>query len=179
MSTINVDTINEYTTDNGVYIPDHVLQVVGATDATVASYTISADANQKLGSLEVTITPKSTSSKILLLATVQTGGRGRYNSLNFYRGSTVLGMSDQASGSRTNAGSYLNTGDFNDIIYQVMTTNMHFFDSPSSTSAITYSVHVTRRYSSDTIYYNRPENDTDAGYIMRTRSTITAIEVGG
>jgi len=179
MSTINVDTINEYTTDNGVYIPDHILQVVGATDATVASYTISADANQKLGSLEVTITPKSTSSKILLLGTVCCGGLGRYNSLNFYRDSTVLGMSDQASGSRTNAGSYLNTGDFNYFTYQVGTTNMHFLDSPSSTSAITYSVHITRRNSSDTVYYNRPENDTDAAYIMRTRSTITAIEVGG
>ena len=60
-----------------------------------------------------------------------------------------------------------------------MTTNMHLLDTPSSTSAITYSVHVTRRHSTDTLYYNRPENDTDAAYIMRTRSHITAIEVGG
>ena len=179
MSTINVDNINEYTSGNGVEIPGHILQVVSASDATVASYSIGANSNQKLGSLEVSITPKATSSKILLLATVQTGGRGRYNSLNFYRDSTVLGMSDQASGSRTNAGSYLNTGDFNDIIYQVMTTNMHLLDTPSSTSAITYSVHVTRRHSTDTVYYNRPENNTDAAYIVRTRSHITAMEIGG
>lgn len=190
--TIKIDTIAEKTsaagvTIDGVLIKDNklasgtgnVLQVVNATDTTVASYSIAANGSQKLGSLEVTITPSATSSKILLLATVNTGASGRYNSLNFYRGSTVLGMSDQATGSRTNAGVYLNSGDFTDITYQCLSTSMQYFDSPSSTSAITYSVYVTRRHSTDTVYYNRPENDTDAAYIMRTMSNITAIEVGG
>jgi hypothetical protein len=72
-----------------------------------------------------------------------------------------------------------NTGEFTDIQYQALTTNMTYLDSPSSTSAITYSVYIGRHWSSDTIYYNRPENDTDAGYISRCRSVITAIEVGG
>jgi hypothetical protein len=156
-----------------------VLQVVSASDTTAASYSIGANSNQKLGSLEVSITPKATSSKILLLATVNTGLSGRYNSLNFYRDSTVLGMSDQATGSRTNAGVYLNSGAFTEMTFQCLSTSMEYLDSPSSTSAITYSVHITRRHSTDTVYYNRPENDTDAAYIMRTRSHITAMEIGG
>jgi len=190
--TIKIDTIAEKTsaagvTIDGVLIKDNklasgtgnVLQVVNATDTTAASYSVAANGSQKLGSLEVSITPSSTSSKILLLATVNTGKSGRYNSLNFYRDSTVLGMSDQATGSRTNAGVYLNSGEFTDITYQCLATSMQFLDSPSSTSAITYSVYVTRRHSTDIVYYNRPENDTDAAYIMRTMSNITAIEVGG
>ena len=94
--TIKIDTIAEKTsaagvTIDGVLIKDNklasgtgnVLQVVNATDTTVASYSIAANGSQKLGSLEVTITPSATSSKILLLATVNTGASGRYNSLNF------------------------------------------------------------------------------------------------
>jgi hypothetical protein len=157
-----------------------VLQTVNATDTTAASYSIAADASQKLGSLEVAITPTSTSSKILLLATVSANdGGARYNSLNFFRDTTVLGMSSAATGSQTNAGVYLNSGDFNDMQYQCLATSMQFLDSPSSTSAITYSVQVTRRHSAATIYYNRPENYTDAAFIMNCMSNITAIEIGG
>ena len=38
MSTLNVDNINEYTSGNGVEIPGHIIQVVSATDTTVAYY---------------------------------------------------------------------------------------------------------------------------------------------
>ena len=68
MSTLNVDNISEYTSGNGVEIPGHILQVVSATDTTATSYTI-ANTNQKLGSLELSITPKSTSSNICILYT--------------------------------------------------------------------------------------------------------------
>ena len=61
-----------------------VLQAVSATDTTAAVYTIAAT-NVKAGSLEVAITPTSTSSKILLLATIAIGGNGRYGYLNFYK----------------------------------------------------------------------------------------------
>jgi len=155
-----------------------VLQVVSASDATVASYTIAADASQKLGSLEVSITPSSTSSKILLMATVNTNAQ-RYNSLNFFRDSTVLGMSTAATGNQTNIGVYLNGGAFTGIAFQMLSTAMQYVDSPSSTSSITYSVQVTRRYLSDDVFYNRPEDNTDAAYIVRGVSHIVAMEIGG
>ena len=178
MSKINVNTINEHTSGNGVYIPNHILQVVQATDTTAASYTL-ANTNIKAVSLEVSITPSSTSSKVMLLASIALGGTSRYGYLNFYRDSTQLGVSDASSGSRMDIFLPANTGEFTDIQYQALTTNMTYLDSPSSTSAINYSVYIGRHWSSDTITYNRPENDTDAGYISRCRSVITAIEVGG
>ena len=52
-------------------------------------------------------------------------------------------------------------------------------DSPSSTSALTYKIQV--RNSSDlnaTQYVNVPSVNSTAGYIARTASTITAIEIG-
>lgn len=179
MSTLNVDNINEYTTGNGVEIPGHVLQVVSATDTTAASYSLAAT-NVKAGSLEVSITPKATSSKILLLGTIAIGGNGRYGYLNFYRGSTQLGVSDVSSGSRTAIFQPINTGDFTDIQYQALSNHISFVDSPSSTSAITYSIYIGNHHSgSETWYYNRAENDTDAVWSSRCRSTITAIEIGG
>ena len=178
MSTLNVDNINEYTSGNGVEIPGHILQVVSATDMTATSYTI-ANTNQKLGSLELSITPKSTSSKIFLLSTVNLNGE-RYFSLNFYRDSTRLGDATVATNNQSNINVYANIGDFNDLQYQMLSTTFFHYDSPSTTSAITYSVHLVRFWtSSDTIYYNRPENNTAAAYIARGRSHIIAMEIGG
>ena len=178
MSTLNVDNINEYTSGNGVEIPGHIIQVVSATDATVASYSLSGTTPQKLGSLELSITPKSTSSKILLTATINGNVKGRYMATCFVRGtSTRLGESDQASGSRTNVFMSPIYGEYTDVQYSVLPTTMEFVDSPNTTSATTYFAGMYRPYGTDTFYYNRPENDTNAAYIYRTRSVITAMEI--
>jgi len=191
MSEIQVNTINEYTSANGVTIDGvllkdnklasgtgNILQVVNATDTTVASYTLN-NSSSKLGSLELSITPSSTSSKIMLFTSVAIGQHGRYGALNFYRDSTKLGDSDQATGNRSNIYLPVNGGDFFEITFQTLTTSMQYVDSPSSTSAITYSVYLRNHHSASiTYYYNRPENDTDAGYIPRARSVITAMEIG-
>ena len=177
MSTINVDTINEYTTDNGVYISDHILQVVEATDVTDTSYT--GTGPHALGSLSVSITPKSTSSKILLMATVNLSSDStRYWTLQFYRDTTELGVSDQGTGSQTNAFIQPMIAEITDVKYQTLPTTMTYVDSPSSTSAITYSVKI-ERYASSTVWYNRPHTVADAGYSVFTRSTIQALEIAG
>jgi len=178
MSTINVDNINEYTTGNGVEIPGHILQVVNTTDTTVATYTPGAGGTSQLGSLQVSITPSSTSSTIYLMTSLMIGGNNRYWEMNFFRDSTRLGDSDQATGNRRNAFHMAGLYDANDEAYQVNPFQMHYLDSPSSTSSITYSVRTTH-YSTPTLYYNRPINDDNGAYIHRTRSVITAMEVGG
>jgi hypothetical protein len=155
-----------------------ILQVVSATDTTVASYTL-ANSSSKLGSLEVSITPSSTSSKIMLFTSVGIGMHGRYGALNFYRDSTKLGDSTAATGNRSNIYLPVNGGDFFEITFQTLTTSMQYEDSPSSTSAITYSVYLRNHHTgSVTYYYNRPENNSDAGFIPRTRSFISAMEIG-
>ena len=112
------------------------------------------------------------------MTSLMISGQNRYWEMNFYRDSTRLGDAATATGSRRNIFHQAGIGDFTDIIYQMIPFQMHYLDSPASTSAITYSVYA-QSYSTPTIYYNRPQNDSDAAYIHRARSVITAMEVGG
>jgi len=187
---ISTDTISEKTsaagvTIDGVLLKDgklatgtgNILQVVETTDVTDTSYT--GTGPHALGSLSVSITPKSTSSKILLMATVNLSENGeRYWHLSFYRGSTQLGASDQGTGSQVNSFVPPVLGEITDMKYQTFPTTMTYVDSPSTTSATTYTVKAGR-YSSSTIYYNRPHTTADAGYSVFSRSTIQALEIGG
>jgi hypothetical protein len=190
-SEIKVDTISEKTsaagvTIDGLLIKDgaipsipggKVLQVVEATDVTDTSYT--GTGPTALGSLNLSITPTSTSSKILLMATVNlSSDSSRYWTLQFYRDTTELGVSDQGTGSQTNAFIQPMLAEITDMKYQTLPTTMTYVDSPSSTSAITYSVKI-ERYASYTVWYNRPHTIADAGYSVFTRSTIQALEIGG
>tara|TARA_B100001996_G_C18639951_1_gene585246 strand:- start:469 stop:1002 length:534 start_codon:yes stop_codon:yes gene_type:complete len=177
MSQIQVDTITESTNGSGVSIPGHITQVIGITDNTDTSYNISSAT--QLGNLSIAITPKATSSKILLIASLNLGTYDeRYWNVGFFRGSTALGVSDQGTGSQTNAAFTANTGEWTGSRYHTMVTHIHHLDSPSTTSATTYSVKVSR-YTSSNIYYNRPQYGTDAGYDNRTQSNFTVMEVGG
>ena len=190
-SEIKVDTISEKTAAGGVTIDGlkikdvssgsvmskPILQVVEATDVTDTSYT--GTGPTALGSLNLSITPTSTSSKILLMATVNLSSDStRYWTLQFYRDTTELGVSDQATGSQTNAFIQPNVLQATDVKYQTLVTSMNYVDSPSSTSAITYSVKI-ERYASSTVWYNRPHTVADAGYSNFTRSTIQALEIAG
>ena len=65
MSTLFVDTINEKTTNNGVYIPGHVLQAVSGTLSAGISTT---SGTMAATGLKATITPSTTSSKIYVEA---------------------------------------------------------------------------------------------------------------
>ena len=190
-SEIKVDTISEKTAAGGVTIDGlkikdvssgsvmskPILQVVEATDVTDTSYT--GTGPTALGSLNLSITPTSTSSKILLMATVNLSSDStRYWTLQFYRDTTELGVSDQATGSQTNAFIQPNVLQATDVKYQTLVTSINYVDSPSSTSAITYSVKI-ERYASSTVWYNRPHTVADAGYSNFTRSTIQALEIAG
>ena len=62
MSTLFVDTINEKTTNNGVYIPGHVLQVKRAESNT----TIVLASESFVDCLSINITPSATTSKFLI-----------------------------------------------------------------------------------------------------------------
>ena len=89
-SIINVDTINEKTTGNGIIIPGHVIQVVNNTHATQAS--ISNGSLTDVG-VATSITPKSSSSKILILVTAQVNLTNSsnltvYGHFKLYRGTT-------------------------------------------------------------------------------------------
>lgn len=133
MSILKVDTINEKTSGNGVAIPGHVIQVVNSLK-TPQSITTSSNSFVTTGH-SLSITPKSSSSKIFLLL----AGGGHYlpqgsamARVTIYRDSTNIGHATHGLGSTYTVGS---TG------FSIHSHSISFVDTPSTTSAITYTTY--------------------------------------
>jgi hypothetical protein len=140
------------------------------------TFTTTNTAFQIPSGLSVAITPSSTSSKILVMVTTQFAvdadtGHG-YAILQ--RDGTVILQGD-AAGSRPRT--YVAQNNFGSNAppnYQLVA-----LDSPSTTSAVTYSLGV-RSSNATTVYLNRAVRDNnDTGFDARSASTIIVMEVGG
>ena len=150
---------------------------VKSTTKTDANFTHNTSTVTTITGLTVTITPKSTSSKILILGSI-CFGRSNANSgypLKLFRDSTEIGSGDSA-GSRPVGISTLNMPGHGQ--YFMDHKHVNFLDSPNTTSEITYSFRVVSRDGS-TIYINRSQDDADAVYSDRGSSTITVMEIAG
>ena len=182
VSTLKVDTINPKTswvTDeiagNTVSPPGALLQVVSST--LTSAYTFSTGVGQTytaIPNLSATITPSSTSSKILLFTSLNFGQDGAHAVVIWVRGSTDIAVGDAAS-SRT-VGSFALHSFASSAMQEVGTH--HFLDTPATTSEITYALHA-RSNEEESIYINRSHTDTDSHWYQRTVSTITAMEIAG
>ena len=128
MSTLFVDTINEKTTNNGVNIPGHVIQVVQGTTTSETSVNGSTYVDTNL---TASITPTSSSSKILILASQQMSSNNGSSAgswqviFRLMRGSTELYESHRSPWLYNQIG----IGGVNSISY---------LDSPATTSSVTY-----------------------------------------
>ena len=149
-----------------------ILQVVSTTKTdtfSVASVTFT-----DITGLSVSITPRSTSSKILILAHLPTGQPA--GGIPFYklvRGSTDICIGDAASTRpRISASSYTANPDTSTC------PAINFLDSPASTSSTTYKIQM-RGYDTVAVYLNRTGNDTDASQGPRAAATITVMEIQG
>ena len=172
MSVLKVDTVNEKTSGNGVYIPGHVIQVVSDTRTDSGSTTSTSYVD--ISDLSVSITPKSTSSKVLVTFCVNMGtDDANFGYLRLMRGSTAVAVGD-ASGTRVQAtAQYYAENNEGNIGLRSFT----FLDSPATTSAVTYKVQV-RCATSGTVTINKSFRDSNSsGYDSRTPSTITAMEI--
>ena len=155
-----------------------ILQVVSTTKTD----TFSATANQTVDitGLSVSITPSSTSSKILISYSITAGiTEGGYSGgILLLRDSTQIYLGDAAS-NRPRLANYIsisNTGGGTD--YNMVNASGEHLDSPSSTSAITYKLQAKNLASSTGVFYiGRSKNDQDQSYIARTPSSITVMEV--
>jgi hypothetical protein len=157
-----------------------VLQVVSATKTDAGTST--ATSFTDITGLTLSITPKSSSSKILLLASVvgsieNTNARGI--AFKFAGGNTASYIANTA-GSRVSAavGMKMESTNFN-FYFVPFPFNMLYLDSPATTSAITYSVQARATGGSATIYFNQAGQDGDNSTHIRTASTITAMEIAG
>ena len=150
-----------------------ILQVVQSVKTDTDSMT--GTTYDDLG-LSVTITPSSSTSKILIACFASIGASTGYDcSLRLVRGSTPVLVGD-AAGNRTPSTSTF-TGNWTTVTYARQNVAINYLDSPATTSATTYKIQA-RTYSTGTVYINRGHNDNDlAAYEARAASSIIAMEV--
>jgi hypothetical protein len=142
-SKIYANQIVEANVGNGVQIPGHVVQVV-TSESTNNSGAISSTTYVAASGLTASITPSSTSSKILVLVNSSVYGtsaatEGAYT---IYRNGSDIGDADGLSRSYTGASDH------------IVPMSMHILDSPASSSSVTYAVYVKRTQGSGSLYTN-------------------------
>jgi len=158
-----------------------VLQIVSATLKSAVAISSNETNTYVASGLSAAITPSSTSSKILVSVNMM-AAFGPSGTMHFRlaRGSdsTICigdaGLSSQLRDTvaiRTNGTPYA---------IEMNAVPMQFLDSPSTTSATTYSVMITlgSSYNSN-MYVNRPHNQDNGNYSPRGTSTITLTEIKG
>jgi len=152
-----------------------VIQVVSTT---LSSAFTAGNGDIEVTGLSASITPRSTTSKILVFASVgmaasSASGTGWYVTRN---GSKV-GVGD-AAGSRirtTSGGAY--NGD-DDAASESSGQSRQFLDSPNSTDALTYKIFAySYPAAGGSIWINRPQSDTDNTDRTRSISSITLMEI--
>ena len=156
-----------------------IIQTISTVKRDTFSQSLNANAVSNDMGLNVTITPQSSSSKILLI--VQTTiGLGTDDHVGFVilrGGSVITNYSPSGAGNRA---TFASGGTTRASSYPGQISGC-FLDSPSTTSSTTYSVRIKygRGANDQTIYLNRANNDDNAVYRQRATSTITAMEVTG
>ena len=149
--------------------PGSVLQVVSTTKTD--TFTTSSSSMVDITGLSASITPSSTSSKILVIANIYASCNGSgFNLLNLVRDSTNLALGVDGTVENVTAASYV--GDTN-MQYALQENTIHYVDSPASTSSLTYKIQMNPSGNTGTI--NRRAQSTYVG----VSSTITLMEIAG
>jgi len=147
-----------------------VLQVVSTTKTD--TFSMSSTTFGDVTGLSVSITPTSSTSKILVISNLNWGSSANdINSARLLRDSTVISAGNSAS-NRSPSFAGMRTASADNI----ETVSVTFLDSPATTSATTYKVQV-RVGSADTVYVNRTATDTDVSAFPRAVSSITVMEI--
>jgi hypothetical protein len=148
-----------------------VIQVASTTVGTGTSFAITANTYQNFTGLSVSITPQSTTSKILIMVqTVVGNSQNGSAAIQVVRGGTAVGNSTGGSGINSISANWV--GGVGNPTYSLATMYGQYLDSPSTTSSITYQVQVTGD-STSTYYFNRRQADAT----IATTSTITVMEI--
>ena len=148
-----------------------VLQVLQSVVTSVASVSPGSAWTDWTG-LSVTITPTSSTSKILITASVNHSGSGNHDSAQrLVRGATAICIGD-ANGSwlrATTGGNVLRQA------HEMANYSINYLDSPSTTSATTYKLQC---WDNATMWLNRETNATFYAGNAIGASTITVMEIG-
>lgn len=156
-----------------------VLQVVSTTKTDTFVATVGQTWTNITG-LSATITPSSTSSKILIVGNVN-GGGGTVTKAGWairLTGGNAASYVGDTAGSRTRTAT---SGLLNNAAAEKQNSLPIFYlDTPSTTSAITYQVQGVCFGTNDVLAVNRAVSsgdDTDSSVNARSASTITVLEI--
>ena len=140
-----------------------VLQVVQTTYSSTSTTTSTSYVDT---GHSATITPSSTTSKILVMAVYSLGsGSTAYATWSkVNRGATELIVQGAYAGGNN---------------YGIMPTSIVYLDSPSTTSATTYKTQFRTDNGSGTASYGHPVNKTYGVGTAQFTSTITLMEIAG
>ena len=138
-----------------------IIQVVGTMNTTQVTTTNTQLNNPTDSGMSVTLTPKFATSKILIMINASLRGDGTaYVNAMIKRNGTLIDYSDCSDDGILDYA--INTAPGN--------SSWNFFDSPNSTSALTYGFFFSRYGGSGTAYFNNNGNHYSC-------STITAMEI--
>ena len=169
-------TLDNFTIEDDA--PNAIIQVKSALKTSVASFTSSStNTFVDLSGLSVSITPSSTSSKILVIVNVNVANSTSATThVRAMRGSTPIHIGDTAGNRLRDSAATRTAAD----PYELSIENLCFqhLDSPNTTSATTYKVQGTLGSTySGTFYLNRPANNGDNDFSPRTASSIIVMEI--
>ena len=152
-----------------------IIQVIQTKKTSV--FTWSSNGNTEITGMGVTITPSSSSNKILIQCEI--GASGMYNSafplfFVLYKGSSVISgaLGDELSNGQQVCTTYNKSYEY----YTGSSTSFAYLDSPATTSATTYKLFGQRHSDGGTAYFNTTPRQINNRYAL-SLSTITAFEV--
>jgi hypothetical protein len=154
-----------------------ILQVVSTNKTDIFSASVVTGGVAAITGLDVTITPTSNTSKILVQGFVTSSISQAFNAgtyITVFRGATALAIGD-ADGSRSRA---TTGGTHASVEFSQSNSGFTILDSPGTGSAVTYSLSIGHNGSSTrTVFVNRSVDDSNSAFTHRTASSITVMEV--
>ena len=187
MSTLRVDNLNARTgtsiavpTGTKLYAPGHVIQIqqTTKTDAWTGSVSSGSATYATVTGLSVSITPTSTSSKILVMANLWIGFYV-YSVRGVVRRDGTHLLVGNAASNRPRCSFWVSshTGNTTYDGYHLHQVAFNYLDSPSSISTLTYDVGLAS-YSGYVATLNRNYNWQDSTeYDGAVASSITVMEI--
>ena len=150
---------------------------VQSTTKTDTFQKASNDSFQDVTGLSVSITPKFSTSKILILYDMSWSTSTGHMSCRLMRDSTAIKVGD-AAGSRTQCTGQQHHSSNGQNQYDTFQVSGTHIDSPATTSSVTYKMQVGTPYSSSyDCRVNYQGDDSNEAWSGRTASTITVMEV--
>jgi hypothetical protein len=153
-----------------------VLQVVSTNFTSLV--TLSSTSLSDVSGFSATITPSSSSNKILIITSVAFGfNNDTYPYVRLNRNGSSIFNGTSAGGNQINvflAGTGTSTSG---TAYRIMQPSKTVLDSPATTSAVTYQIQAAS--GAGTGYINRQGDQSNNAYIQYPTSTITLMEIKG